>query len=313
MANNCELWETPKAKEVYALAGWEQWANAGSVSSDLPQYLIKHLEARHIGRMRCDGFYLFQLPATHDLLRPHVEFEDGHQTSVQRYFNDVYYWGDDEKGLVIFAGCEPHLDVDRYAVGFFEMLEALRVKRTISVGGVFGNVPFRMDRNVSCVYSLPEMREELQGYAVNFSSYKGGASLGSYLSIQAKERGQEYCTFYSLVPAYDLTRYELSQRSIRVDVDYRAWHEVMRRVNIMFHLQIDLSDLEEKSHTLTSSLEAKVSQLTGQSDDSRLDQYFHKMEEEFEEKSFLPYEGIWEDELGDILDEIADSDLQDES
>lgn len=311
MAEISELWETPTAKEIYAIAGWEQWANAGSVSSDLPRYLVDQLEAKHIGRMKGDGFYLFQLPATHDLMRPHVEFTDGHQSAVQRYFNDIYYWGNEEKGLVIFSGCEPHLDVDRYAMAFFDVLQALRVKRTVGIGGVFGDVPFRLDRNVSCVYSLLEMREELTEYAVNFSNYKGGASLGSYLAVQAEERDLEYCTFYSLVPAYDLSRYELSQRGLRVDVDYRAWHEVMRRLNVMFNLQIDLSDLEERSHSLTSTLEAKFAQLANQSEGESLEQHFQKMEEEFEEKSFLPFEGVWEDELGDILDELNETDAKD--
>ncbi len=311
MAEISELWDAPTAKDVFAVAGWEQWANAGSISSDLPQYLIERLEARHIGRMKGDGFYLFQIPATHDLMRPQVEFEEGHHTVVQRYFNDVYYWEDDEKGLVIFAGCEPHIDVDRYAVAFFEMLNTLRVKRTVGLGGVFGNVPFRLDRNVSCVYSLPIMQEELAEYAVNFSNYKGGASLGSYLSIQATEMDIEYCTFYSLVPAYDLSTYDLSQRGLRVDVDYRAWYEVMRRLNVMFNLQIDLSDLEERSHSLTSALETKLAQLVQQAGGDRLERHLARMEAEFEEKSFLPFEGIWEDELGNILDELDDTDPKD--
>ena len=29
-----ELWEKPEADEVYMLAGWQQWADAGSISSE---------------------------------------------------------------------------------------------------------------------------------------------------------------------------------------------------------------------------------------------------------------------------------------
>ena len=35
MSEISELWDAPAAKEIFAIAGWEQWANAGSVSSDL--------------------------------------------------------------------------------------------------------------------------------------------------------------------------------------------------------------------------------------------------------------------------------------
>ena len=67
MSDAVEIWETPKAREIYMLAGWRQWADAGSISSGLPQYLIQQTGARHIGSIRSDGFYLFQFPGTHDL------------------------------------------------------------------------------------------------------------------------------------------------------------------------------------------------------------------------------------------------------
>ena len=306
MAEPFEFWDAPAAEEVYALAGWDQWANAGSVSSDLPSYLIKDLEAKHIGRINCDGYYLFQLPATHDLMRPAIAFEDGYQASVQRYFNDVYYVGDERKGLVIFSGSEPHIDVDRYADAFFQALRGLGVRRTIGLGGVFGSMPYRRDRHVSCVYSLPAMRQELMEYAVNFSNYSGGASLGSYLSVRAAELEMEYCTFYSMVPAYDLSQFNLSEQSMRVEYDVRAWYELMRRVNVMFGMQIDLSELEERSVSLTDSLDAKVYRLCQKQGGEKLRTYFERMEAEFEDKPYLPFESVWEDELGDILDELND-------
>lgn len=306
MADVYELWDVPQAREMYAIAGWEQWANAGSVSSELPQYLVKLLEARKIGRVNCDGFYLFQLPATHDLMRPRIEFKDGHHLSIQRYFNDIYYTGDEEKGLVIFTGCEPHIDVDRYAEGFFQAMQTLGVKRTVSLGGVFGAMPYRMDRHVSCVFSLPHMQKELTEYAVNFSNYQGGASLGSYLAVRAKELEMEYCTFYSMVPAYDLSQFNLSEQGMRIDVDFRAWYELMRRLNVMFNMQIDLTELEDRSHNLTSTLEIRVHQLGERIGNGKLQEYFEHLEADFEEMSFLPFQSIWEDELGDILDDLSD-------
>src|SRR5690606_5346996 len=68
MPDRVEIWEKPAAPEVYMLAGWRQWADAGSVSSGLPQYLIQQTGARKIGQIRPDGFYLFQIPGTHDLV-----------------------------------------------------------------------------------------------------------------------------------------------------------------------------------------------------------------------------------------------------
>ncbi len=64
MGNTIDIWEKPDAKEIYLITGWRQWADAGSISSGLPQYLIKQSGARKIGEILSDGFYLFQIPAT---------------------------------------------------------------------------------------------------------------------------------------------------------------------------------------------------------------------------------------------------------
>jgi len=61
----------------YMIAGWHEWADAGAVSSGLPQYLIDETRARKIGEIAPDGFYLFQIPGTHHLLRPVVQLEEG--------------------------------------------------------------------------------------------------------------------------------------------------------------------------------------------------------------------------------------------
>ncbi|HHX63874.1 MAG TPA: PAC2 family protein, partial [Chloroflexi bacterium] len=47
-----ELWETPLDKDNYMIAGWDQWADAGEISSGLPRYLIEHTGARKIGEIR---------------------------------------------------------------------------------------------------------------------------------------------------------------------------------------------------------------------------------------------------------------------
>ena len=72
-----ELWEQPQAAEIYMLAGWQQWADAGSASSGLPNYVIDVTRAHQIGKVDPSGFYLFQFPGTHDLVRPTVRYEQG--------------------------------------------------------------------------------------------------------------------------------------------------------------------------------------------------------------------------------------------
>ena len=82
MQDTFDLWEIPRAKEKYMLAGWHQWADAGSISSGLPQYLIEKLSARRIGELDSEDYYLFQIPGTHHFLRPQIKLEAGYRQAM---------------------------------------------------------------------------------------------------------------------------------------------------------------------------------------------------------------------------------------
>ena len=102
------LWETPNGKEKVMIAGWHQWADAGSISSGLPAYLIEKLSTRKIGEISRDRFFLFQMPGAHHLLRPEVHTKEGVVQEMRLIKTEVYYTELGDKGLVIFLGEEPH-------------------------------------------------------------------------------------------------------------------------------------------------------------------------------------------------------------
>ena len=79
--------EKPVVEEMYMLAGWRQWADAGSVSSGLPPYLVEQMQARKIATIRSEEFYLFQLPGAHHMLRPVIKIEDGFAKEVRHHKN----------------------------------------------------------------------------------------------------------------------------------------------------------------------------------------------------------------------------------
>ena len=300
------LHERPEAEELYIIAGWQQWADAGSVSSGLPRYLISHLHARKIGEMSPDGFYLFQIPGTHHLLRPEVHFDEGYSKQIKPRQNEFYYAALGRKGLILFAGEEPHLDIDRYADGLFAVAQKLKVRRIALVGGVYGAMPYDKDREVSCTYSLPSMKAEMAEYAVRFSNYQGGATIGSYLVDRAETKGLEAFVFNSFVPAYDFSQATGSVQGVRIEHDYKAWYELMRRFNHMFGLGIDLSDLDRQADELAASIDAKIEELDESLPQVNVRSYLAKLTEEFEERPFMPLDDVWERELGDILDDLKD-------
>lgn len=304
MMEALDIWETPTAKEIYMLAGWRQWADAGSMSSGLPEYLAIQAGARPIGEIRPDGFYLFQIPGTHHLLRPKVSFEQGYPKSLQRARNELFYAGNEERGLVFFIGDEPHLDIERYVAALLEASQRLNAKKIIGFGGVYGEVPYDKERAVSCTYSLPRLKDQLSRLAVTFSDYEGGASIGSYVCRRSAEKKIEYLSFYAFVPLYDFSTTGQMINSIRIENDYMAWLGVMQRVNYLLNLGMDFSDLEEKSRQLIKTLEAEIAELSREAPQLAIREYLEKMRAEFSEIPFVPPDDFWEEKLRGLFDDI---------
>jgi proteasome assembly chaperone (PAC2) family protein len=303
MTEQFVLNEIPEAKEMYMLAGWRQWADAGNVSSGLPKYLVEKLGARKIGQIRPDGFYLFQTPVSQFLFRPRFKFEEGYRKEIVTYQNDVYYWGSDQRGLLIFLGDEPHMNVERYAEAFFDLAKALRVKRIAAVGGVYAMVPFDKHRTLSVTYAMPYMKEELAEYNVSFSNYEGGVSIGSYLEDRAERVGQEYFAMYAFVPAYDFSQFihREGMQPVSIENDYKAWYDILVRLNHMFKLGLDLTDLAQKSAENDAHLHEIIEKLARQLPHAPIKEWLAKLNADFVEMPFNKLDDVWEDALGEIF------------
>lgn len=300
-----ELWEKPQAV-VGMIAGWRQWADAGRVSSGLPEYLIRQTHAIKIGAIMPGQFYLFQIPGTHHLLRPVVRLKDGYCEEMELRSNVFYRAGHKDKGFLIFLGDEPHQDEDRYANAFLDAVEALGVKRVLAVAGVHGPVPYDKNRQISCVYSLPTMKDDLAAYSVKLSNYEGGTTIGTYLAHRAEERSIEFVSFYALCPAYDFSKGSVLVQQVSMDDDYQAWHDLVLRINHMLGLDIDLLDLERKGRALRAAWDAKIEQLA-KVPHLDVQNYMEQVEADFNEASFHPLSHVWEDALDQILDDDSDN------
>jgi len=303
MSNIVELWEIPKAEEVFLICGWRQWADAGSVSSGLPLYLKQEENARRIGKINDNGFYLFQIPGTHSLVRPVVQFEDGFPKSLDVPKNEIFYYGDEKRGVVILLGEEPHLDAERYVQAILELSKTLNIKRIISVAGVYGELPHDKERMVSAIYSQATLKSELDELAVRLSDYHGGASIGSYLCKRAADEGIEYVGLYAFVPTYDFSNIAQVLNAIRIENDFMAWHGIIRRLNHMIKINFDVSDLEEKNKKLISTIENRIEELESKAPQSGIRDYINRIADEFTEVSFNPLGDVWESELKRLLDE----------
>lgn len=263
------------------IAGFDQWANAGNVSSGIPGYLIEKLNARRVGHIRKDDFYLFQLPGSHFMFRPEVKYVEGYEEYYQEEpVNDFHYAEISDKGLIIFTGTEPNQRVDVYVNTLLDGAKELGVKRIIVPAGVGGEIPFDKERLVSCTYSLKHMREELNSYGVTFSNYDKNATIGMVINHYCKESGIESVRMSARTPSYQL--------SLTIASDKRAMYDVLRRIRYMLGITLDLSDLEKESKQQLSDFENALKRLCTENPElePQVTAYMEQIREGFEELRF---------------------------
>ena len=306
MPEAIEIWEQPQAEKMWLIAGWRQWADGGSVSSGLPEYLVEQLDAREIGQIRPEGFYIFQFPGTHDLVRPVVRFNQGYPEALEVPENRIFYAEVENQGIVIFVGDEPQLDIERYVQAFLQVARRLNVKRMIGLGGVYGEFPYEKERSVTGNYSLRSLKGEMKNLVVQLSDYQGGASIGSYICRRAAERKMEYVGLYAFVPMFDFSNMSQGSHRLQIENDYLAWLAVMRRINYMLKINIDLSDLTAKGQEEITDLNAKLDELEKLAPQLGIRDYFRRISDEFTETPFIPLDDVWEENLRRILGKMDD-------
>ena len=301
-----EFDDIPKAENMILILGWRQWADAGSISSGLPQYLIDITGARKIGSISSDGFYIFQIPGTHHLVRPRIRLEDGYRQEIEEPRNEFYYTEIGEQGVVIFLGDEPHMNVQRYAQTFFDAIKLLGITNVAGVAGVYGPTPYDKDRQISCIYSLPHMRSGLDNYALNFSNYEGGSSIGSFLVSAAEAEKIPFIVLYGFVPAYDFAQSALQPHGIQIENDFKAWYDIIRRLNHMFGLRLDLTELGQRTEEMIQTIDEKIEEMAEENPGLNVKAYLERLNEEFTETPFLPLDDVWEEELRGLFEDLDD-------
>jgi proteasome assembly chaperone (PAC2) family protein len=198
------------------------------------------------------------------------------------------------------------LDVERYTAAILEVARTLKVRRIIGFGGVYGELPYNKDRMVSSIYSLPELKDELEPLSVTFSNYHGGASIGSYLCKFAGEAEMEYVSFYAFAPTYSFDSDDHGTNAIRVENDFVAWLNIMQRVDYMLKLGYDLTDLEKRAQKLIDTIDAKVEELDAAAPHLGIKAYMDQLAEGYEEKPFNPLDDVWADELRRLTAKFED-------
>ncbi|MBM10903.1 MAG: hypothetical protein CL759_02345 [Chloroflexi bacterium] len=291
----------------YLLAGWRrQWSNGGRISSGLPRYMIEKLDAQKIGEMDravSELCYPFQLPGTHDTYRPKTSYLDGLPSEPLQRENAFYDAGN---GLIIFLGEEPLQQIDLYAKAFFQGIQDLGISLTVAVEGVNGSAPPDLERRINCVYSKAEMKETLQRYGVQFSSYGSEGRRGPTIAMALVTLAHyEYpdismFRFGSMAPLYPFATRENEQ--LGINIDHQSYYDIMRRLRSMFELDLDLSELQALGASESKQLAERLEEIGEANAEAK--QLINRIREDFVYTPFVEpvdLDPALDDALNDIL------------
>ncbi len=271
---NVIIVEKPKLRHPYMVCGISGWVDGGEAATGSIQYLVGKLEAKRFAEIPIDRFHIFQVPGQLSL-RPHIRIEDGVLKEHRFPQNQFFYWVNShaDNDLILFLGTEPNLNWEEYAEAILGVAEEFAVVTIYLLGGVLDKTPHTREPGVSCACSSDQLREEMRKYSVQFSNYEGPGSFSTtLLHICQGRRGQMVsitarATYY---PEFDIV----------IPHNPKTIRAVVRRLNHLLHLNLDISDLDRQAE----EFEAKISFMASQN--PRFQAYVEELEKDFTEVKY---------------------------
>ena len=295
--------EKPSAQ--YLIAGWRrQWSDGGRVSGGLTRYLIEKLGAKKIGEMGPEvshSCYPFQVAGTHDTFRPLAAYQDG-LPSKGMYRENYFY--DAGNGLIIFRGEEPWFHIEVFGEAFFQAIKELGIKQTVAVEGVNGPVPPELERRVTCVYSKAEMKETLEKFGLQFSSYGSEGRRGPTIAMALVSLAHynypdvEMFRLGAMAPMFPFST--TNNEQVGISRDHRSYYDIMRRLKTMFKLDVDLAELQQLGEAESQKLQETLERISESNSEAK--QLIDSVRSDY---SYTPYEETVE------LDPALDKTLED--
>jgi len=241
--DNLRIYENPGFQSPRLVVGFSGWMDGGDVSSGTIRILAEKLQARRFAEIRPEGFYIYNFPGAMELtalFRPHCQIQKG----LLRAFDlpENIFFCAPESDVILFLGKEPNLAWEQYAACLFELCDVFGVKMIYFIGSVSGLVPHTRDPHLFCSVSDAELKPLFEQYGIRFSDYEGPASIVTYLTADARDRGIEMVNLVATVPAYVHGN------------NPRCIDTVVRRLAGILNLEIHLDDLRSAADDFEKKL-----------------------------------------------------------
>ena len=266
--------EKPNLRRPYMVLGISGWVDGGQAATGSIEYLVNKLGARRFAEIPISRFHIFQVPGQLSL-RPYIKIEDGILTEHRFPENQFFYRvnPDADNDVILFLGTEPNLNWEEYADSILGIAEDFGVVRIYLLGGVLDRTPHTREPGVSCAFSSSELKEEMRKYSVQFTNYEGPSRFGSTLLYICQQEKMPMVTITARVTYYP-------EFNIVIPRNPKAIKAVVRRLNTLLRLELDVSDLDKESEVFEEKLGFMMSQ------NAEFKAYVEELEKDFVEVKY---------------------------
>ncbi|MDD4877071.1 MAG: PAC2 family protein [Dehalococcoidales bacterium] len=271
---NLIILDKPKLRNPHMICGIGGWVDGGEAATGSVKYLIRKLDAKKFAEIPINKFHIFQLPGQNSL-RPHVKLENGILKEHNFPQNQFFYWinPNADNDLVLFLGTEPNLYWEEYINTIFKLADEFSINRTYILGGVLDKTPHTREPGASCACSTEELKHEMQNYSLQFSNYEGPGSFSTTFLHMCQNKNRKLISITARATYYP-------EYNIVIPHNPKTIRTVIRRLNHLLHMNLNISDLDEQVKEFESKLNFMVSQ------NAQFRTYIEELEKDFIEVKY---------------------------
>jgi proteasome assembly chaperone (PAC2) family protein len=265
-----KLDEIPVLENGTLLLAFTGWMDGGDVSTGTVNRIVDLVDAKQIGEVDAEPFYLYSFPGSMELaahFRPRINIEEGLVKSIEMPVNRIHAAPD--SNLAFFVGKEPNLKWPTFCKCVFELCKRLKITRLLFVGSFGGAVPHTREPRLYVACSKESMHDEMSQYGLRKTNYEGPGSFMTYMMTRASEVGLEMASLVAEIPGYlqGLNPYSIEAMT--------------RRLSKILKLPLELDELRQATNeweeeitdliSANNEMSAKIRELEDDYDNDLLD------------------------------------------
>jgi proteasome assembly chaperone (PAC2) family protein len=224
-----ELPSLRKPLLVMAFAGWNDAAQSATMAA---RYLVGTWSAHRFASVDPEEFFDFTST------RPMVKIGTDGTRQLDWPANDFYYHQlpSLDRDVLIFVGTEPSLRWRTFVSEVLEVAEQCGVSLVVTVGALLADAVHSRPVPLAGYASKPDLAEKLGQLRIMSTRYEGPTGIVGVIHDACRRKGLPAVSLWASVPHY-----------LGVTGNPKAAAALLRPIDSLFGLQLDLGELEEAS------------------------------------------------------------------